>query len=305
MDFNNLAACMGTLFLLMATGFLCNKAGLLKPEANKMLSRLIINVSMSAMIVDSIVNTDINLSPSAAAELAGSAAAYYGVLFLLSLLFSKTVARNRPDSGVYQFMVLFGNIGFLGFPLISSLFGEGALFYAAIYNIPFNVLVYTYGVVLISGKRDADSLKKTLHSAPVISAVAALTLLVLGVRLPAFLSDAVGSLGAMTVPGAMLVVGSSLANLPGRELLREWRVYVLAAFTLLLRPVAVWAVLRLFLQDPLILGVSVVLSAVPAAANTTVLCIEYNSNEGLASFAVFITTIVSMLTMPLVAILLL
>ena len=160
-------------------------------------------------------------------------------------------------------------------------------------------------MVLISGKRDADSLKKTLHSAPVISAVAALTLLVLGVRLPAFLSDAVGSLGAMTVPGAMLVVGSSLANLPGRELLREWRVYVLAAFTLLLRPVAVWAVLRLFLQDPLILGVSVVLSAVPAAANTTVLCIEYNSNEGLASFAVFITTIVSMLTMPLVAILLL
>ena len=284
MDFNNLAACMGTLFLLMATGFLCNKAGLLKPEANKMLSRLIINVSMSAMIVDSIVNTDINLSPSAAAELAGSAAAYYGVLFLLSLLFSRTVARNRPDSGVYQFMVLFGNIGFLGFPLISSLFGEGALFYAAIYNIPFNVLVYTYGVVLISGKRDADSLKKTLHSAPVISAVAALTLLVLGVRLPAFLSDAVGSLGAMTVPGAMLVVGSSLANLPGRELLREW---------------------RLFLQDPLILGVSVVLSAVPAAANTTVLCIEYSSNEGLASFAVFITTIVSMLTMPLVAILLL
>ena len=305
MDFNNLASCMGTLFLLMATGFLCNKAGFLKAEANKVLSRLTVNVAMSAMIVDSIVNTDISLSASAALELAGSLAAYYVVLFLLSILFGRVFTRGRPDSGVYQFMVLFGNIGFLGFPLISSLFGEGALFYAALYNIPFNILIYTYGAVLISGRRDADSLKKTLRSVPVLAALASLVLLVLQVRLPAFLSDAVGYLGAMTVPGAMLVVGSSLANLPGRALLKEWRVYALAAFTLLLRPLAVWAVLRLFLHDPLILGVAVVLAAVPAAANTTVLGIEHGSNEALASFGVFLTTLLSMLTMPLVAIFLL
>ena len=295
---------MGTLFLLMAAGFVCNKAGLLKAEANRMLSRLIINVSMSAMIVDSIVNTDISLTPSAAAELLGAVAVYYLAMFLLSLLFGRTVSRGRADSGVYQFMVLFGNIGFLGFPLISSLFGEEALFYAAIYNIPFNFLVYTYGAVLISGKRDADNLKKTLRSAPVISALVSLALLLLGVKLPGFLGDAVGYLGDMTVPGAMLVVGSSLANLPGRTLLKEWRVYALAAFTLLLRPAAVWAVLRLFVRDPLIMGVSVTMAAVPAAANTTVLCIEHGSNEALASFGVFLTTLLSLLSLPLVALLL-
>lgn len=305
MDMSNLARCMGTLFLLIAAGALCNKAGLLRGEANKVLSRLVINVALCAMIIDSIVNTDISLDADRALELVGAVAAYYLVLFVLSLLFGRTAARGRPDCGVYQFMVLFGNIGFLGFPLISSLFGEGALFYAAMFNIPFNFLVYTYGAILISGRRDRDSLKRTLLSTPVLSAVLSLVLLLCGVRLPGFLGDAVKYLGNMTVPGAMLVVGASLANLPSGALFREWRLYALTAVTLLLRPLAVWAVVGLFVKDPVVLGISVILAATPAAANTTALCIEYESNEALASCGVFVTTLLSLATIPLVGILLL
>ena len=305
MDMSNLAGCMGTLFLLIAVGAVCNKAGLLRGEANKVLSRLVINVAMCAMIIDSIVNTDISMDAGRALELAGAVGVYYLVLFVLSLLFGRTVSRGRPDSGVYQFMVLFGNIGFLGFPLISSLFGEGALFYAALFNIPFNFLVYTYGAVLISGQSGGESLRQTLRSPPVVAAVLSLVLLLLGVRLPGFVGDAVAYIGSMTVPGAMLVVGASLANLPGGAPFRQWRMYVLTAVTLLLRPVAVWAAASLFVKDPVVLGVAVILAATPAAANTTAMCIEYGSNEALASCAVFVTTLLSLATIPLVGMLLL
>jgi len=305
MDLTNLINCMGTLFAMMSVGFVCNKIGLLKAADNKILTRLIINVAMSAMIIDSIINTDIQLDASSAAELIIAMVGYYGILFLLSLVFGQTISRGRPDTGVYQFVVFFGNIGFLGFPMISSLFGEGALFYAAIFNIPFNFLAYTYGAVLISGKRDLRSIRRTLCSAPVISALAAIIMLFLGVRLPAFLSDAVEYMGDMTVPGAMLVVGASLADLPGRELIKEWRVYAAAAFTLLLRPVVVWAALRPFLHSPLMLSVTVMLAATPAATTTTIMCIEHGTNQSLGSYSVFITTLFSLVTMPLVAILLL
>ena len=304
MDMGNLANCMGTLFLLLALGLLCNKVGLLSDAANRVLSRLVINVALPATTIDSIVNTDLSLSGETAAELMKSMAVYYGAMVALGLILSPLIAHGRPEKRLYQFMITFGNIGFLGFPLITSLFGADALFYVAIYNIPVNLLMYTYGIVLTCGKTGEKIPWKEMLNPPLIASVAAVTLLLMGVHLPTPLSDAVARLGEMTVPGAMLVVGASLGNVPGGSLWREWRLYVMSALTLLLRPVVVFLLLRLFVTDPVILGIGVMLSAVPVASNATVLSMEYHYHESLASCGVFVTTALSMATMPLIAILL-
>ena len=304
MDMSNLANCMGTLFLLLALGLLCNKTGLLSDSANRVLSRLVINVALPATTIDSIVNTDLSLSGETAAELMASMGVYYGVMVVLGLVLSTLIAHRHPEKRLYQFMITFGNIGFLGFPLITSLFGSEALFYVAVYNIPFNLLIYTYGIVLICGKSEGKIAWKEMLNPPLIASVVAVGLLLMGVHLPTAAADAVARLGDMTVPGAMLVVGASLGSVPGGALWREWRLYATSALTLLLRPVVVFLLMRLFVTDPVILGTGVMLSAVPVAANTTVLCMEYHAHEALASCGVFITTVLSMATIPLIAILL-
>ena len=307
MDLTNVMNCMGTLFLLIAVGFVCNKVGILHEEAKRSLSRLVINVAMSAMTIDSIVNTDVSLTGSTVAELIEAIAVYYGALFLLGLAFSFLVAPRRKERGLYHFMTLFGNIGFLGYPLVTALFGEGALFYVALFNIPFNLLLYTYGVVLVRGKeqgRAEGSFWKSMLNAPAVASVAAIVLLLLGVKLPTAIADALSYIGDMTIPGAMLVVGASLAAVPMGPVWKEWRLYALSAVVLLVRPVVVWVLLRLFIQDPVILGVSVMLAATPVAANTTALCIEYRADEALASGGVFLTTLLSLATIPIVAMLL-
>ena len=307
MDLTNVLNCMGTLFLLIAVGFVCHKAGILHEEAKRSLSRLVINVAMSAMTIDSIVNTDAALTGGTVAELIEAIALYYGALFLMGLAFSFLVARGRRDRGLYHFMTLFGNIGFLGYPLVTALFGEGAVFYVALFNIPFNLLLYTYGVVLVRGRRTAgsgDPHWRSILNAPAVASVAAVVLLLLGVQLPTAVGDALSYVGDMTIPGAMLVVGASLAAVPMGDVWRQWRLYALSAVVLIARPAAVWALLRLFVDDPVILGVSVILSATPVAANTTALCIEYHADETLASGGVFLTTLLSLATIPAVAMLL-
>ena len=306
MDMTSLINCMGTLFLLLAVGFLCSKVGILSTENKTVLSRIVINVALPAMMVDAIISTDVDLSGPSTKELLGAIALYYVTLFVLSILFGAVAARKNPDKGVYQYMVMFSNTGFLGIPLITAMFGQEALFHVALFNIPFNILAFTYGMLLIRGKGEGKGFSwKRMLTPPTVSSILSLLLLLCGVKLPVFVANAVDYIGGMTVPGAMVVVGASLATIPGGAVWKEWRIYAMAVFTLLIRPVIIAGLLGLFVADPLVKGVTVILAAVPVGANTTSLCIEYNANETLASCGLFVTTMLSMLTIPLVAMILL
>jgi predicted permease len=107
------------------------------------------------------------------------------------------------------------------------------------------------------------------------------------------------------VPAAMLIIGSSLGDMSLKEVFSDWRLYLLAPVKLIAIPVIIWSVLLLFVANPLILGIATVLASMPVATNTTMLCIEYKGNEALASKGVFITTILSVATIPLTVYLLL
>ena len=302
MDLTTLFICMGSLFLMILVGIVCCRTGLLDHRGNKVLSGLVINVALSAKIIDSMVNTEVSLTGGEAKDLLVAIVVVYILWWLLGLAFSRLMPRDHRR--LYLFMMMFGNIGFLGYPLVSALYGADKLFYVALFNVPFNILVYTYGVYLIRGTAGGHSWKSFLN-APILAVLLSGLLLLLGIRLPAPVADAVTSLGEMTVPGAMLVVGASLGHVKVRSVLREWRFFALAAASLILRPVVCWAVLRLVISDPVVLAVGVLLSAAPVAANTTALCVEYEVDEFHASAGVLITTILSMLTIPMIGTLLL
>jgi len=306
MDMLGLINCMGMIFLLLATGFFCNKIGILDETNKKGLSRIVINVALPAMLVDAIIGTDIDLSGPSAKESIGAIAVYYVALFIIAVIYVNITARNHPDKGVYQYMVMFSNVGFLGIPLTTSMFGQEALFHVALLNIPFNVFAFSYGILLIRGQKKGEGIPwKKIISPPAVTSLISLILLVCGVKLPLFVANAVNYIGDMTVPAAMMIVGASLATIPGGTIWKEWRVYALALLTLLGRPLVIAGLLSLFVTDPLVKGVVVILAAVPVGANTTSLCIEYKANEALTSCCLFVTTMLSMVTIPIVAMVLL
>ena len=126
-----------------------------------------------------------------------------------------------------------------------------------------------------------------------------------GIRFPAPVVTATTTLGGMTTAGAMLIIGASLSQMTLKEILGDWKVYVFSLIRLISGPVVVWAILRLFVDDPMLIAVAVVLAAMPSGTNATMMALQFGGQEKVASRGVFISTIFSLVTIPLIVFLLL
>ncbi len=307
MEISSIINLMLILLILLLVGVFARKTGVINDQANKHLTRIVVVLAQSAMILAAVMNAEPSLTGLELLGLVGISFVAYAIMLVVVVLFTWVLRIKPGDRGVFQFMALFGNVGFMGFPIVASLFGDAAVFYASLFNIPFNLLTYSLGVMMISsgsGKKARINFKQFLN-APLISAVVAVLIFVLKIPIPKPIAGATELLGDMVVPAAMLVIGSSLGNMSLKEVFGDWRLYVLAPVKLILMPVIIWAILRIFVTNPLILGMATVLASMPVAANSTLLCTEYKGNEALASKGVFITTVLSVLTIPLTVYLLL
>ncbi|NLA87045.1 MAG: AEC family transporter [Clostridiales bacterium] len=289
---------MAILFIIMAVGYAANKFKIMTADSNKLISKLVVNIAMPCTILSSVLSGEVRAS--------GLDAAYFMLLslgvFLLSFIVAIPLPRllrvPKADSGLYRFMVSFGNVGFMGFPVIQSIFGVGAVFYVTLFNIPFSVLCFSVGIIMVSGRGTKLNLRVLINPTMVVSL---LTVLVFYIKpsIPAVITDAVVIVGRMTTPSAMLVIGSTLACISLKEVFTEYRLYLMTIAKLLVIPILTWLILRLFVTNQLMLGVLVALSAMPTATNATMLSMEYGGNEQLASKGVFLTTLFSVATMPL------
>jgi len=306
MSLDNLFNCMITLFLLLGLGFLCSKVGILSPENTRVVSRLVVNVTLPATMLDAILGAQVDIRSPMVRQLAWCVVLFYVAHWLLSVLYGALFVRKDPDRGVYQYMAMFGNTSFLGIPVITALFGQEALFHLAVLNLPCNVISFTYGISLIRGGRgEGKSSLKSALTPPTVASFVGLALFLLQVRLPVPIADTINYLSRATVPCAMMVVGASLGAVKLGEVLRKPHIYTLTAYILLLRPVIIFFIARLFVTDPMVLGVVTVISAVPVAATTTTLCIEYKANEALSSGTILVSTLLSLLTISLLSMVLL
>jgi len=306
MDVVSIFEQMLVLLVLLVVGVIAARFGVVDNETNRRLTRLTLIIPQSAMILNSVINVDLGLTFGKVMLVVGSACAMYLILIGLSFLVPLIYHVNPTDRGIYRFMEIFGNVGFMGFPVVASVFGSTAVFYASLFNIPFNILAYTVGIALLQddGQKKHIAFKK-LISAPLIATFGAILLLIIRVHIPDPIADAVGMLGDMVVPCSMIIIGASLGAQSLREVFCDWHTYAFAPARLLVAPAAVWAVLRLFVKDSMILGVATVLAAMPVAAFATMLSIQYGGNERVASKMVFVTTVLSVATIPVMCWLLL
>ncbi len=306
---------MLVLFLLVVVGFIARRMKLMNDSFDTMLSQLVMNIALPAMIINAQLSTEETPGPQAIWQiLAYSALAYILICVVAALvprLFPRTSASSR---GAHSFVIAFGNVGFMGLPVLDAIFGSNAVLYGAIYNIPFNLAVFTAGVAFVSRKEKGEGAQKAPLRARALKAgkslVTPATLACVLVVVLALLqvSDRGGIvqltcsyLGQLTVPASMLIIGSSLAMQPLRSTLCHLTPYISVALRLLGIPLLVNLVFRFFVTDPLMLGVLTVSSGMPVAAIGVMFTLAYKGDRETMMRGTFISTVASIFTIPLLA----
>lgn len=290
-----------SLFLIMVIGFIMYKRKIIDDEANVRFTRLVLNVTVPAQIITAFVSNQGIVGRLEVVQVFGISFLMYVVYGFMGILFLYGVRVAREQRGTYQFMMMFGNVGFMGFPVVETLLGKEALIYAVIFNVIFNLLVYSIGILLISNTGGGKFDWKKLVNMPLLSSLLSILLFFAGIPLPKTVMDSLNFLGNVTTPVAMLLLGAVIAKMPLRSLFDEWRIYLFTAVKLLLLPAVTWGLFTILpAPSVLVRNALLVLSAMPVATNTTMLAIEYKGDMDLASKGIFFTTILSMVTIPLV-----
>ena len=219
--------------LMMGVGFVAGKTKVMTDESNHSLSVIINKITMPCMVLYSALNNEHALSNAQVMELVVLALASYVVLILLSKLFTLIVRPEKGHRGLYEFILIFANQGFIGIPVISAVYGTDAVFYLSIFIIVFFLVLYSYGTCLVQEIPMKNVDFRQMLSPMMIASVLGLVLYLCNVRLPQILTDTIGSLSQVSTPGAMLMTGAALTAIPLKGLFRNGRLFLASAAKLL------------------------------------------------------------------------
>lgn len=312
-----------TLFLLMICGYVCRKTKIIDTSASKALSRLIISVGQPMMIISALANAEYNeQNLTTAWQVVLISFCMHTLMALMAFLFCKLLKKNPDQNKIFEFSLVFANAGFIGFPILDSIFGNGiGSFMGAFYVIAFHLFIWTWGIMILARGREDIKLtpkKIFLNYGTVPCAIGLVIFLFKGlITIPAdsALTPAVnafgsffGYLGSLCTPISVLVTGALLATISLPKMFTRAKLYLHSAIKLIAFPVIICLLAKLFLSltplSPETINVYVLLATamagVPSAATITMLAELYDIEPAYASQSVGMTSILSTATLPLV-----
>lgn len=370
---------MIVMFLMMAVGYLCYRKQILTEEVSRKVSAIVVNVANPCMILSSAL-TDQQMQGKELVQTLAIVVMMYAFLLVVAQLLPRILCIQKESRGAYAAMTVFANIGFMGFPVLAAMYGNGALLYGAVFQIPFNILIYTYGVAVLTRKQGACAkaepnvkaevdvktepdvkaevdvkaepnvkaeqdvkaepngktgerqdaqgitaavngmseniengseqqgklqgtveIVKKIFNIGVIACITAMLLYFLQTPVPSFLQAFITNLGNLTAPLSMMIIGASLAQMPLKELFLDKKLLLFSLVKLLLLP-AVWMIMvNRVAEQEILRGVCLVMMATPAGSMTAMLAQQYGGDYETASRGVALTTVLSVITMPLLA----
>lgn len=291
------------LLLMILAGAVCCKLGAIKPAGKSVLADLLLYLVVPAMVLDSYM---VEFDPATFHNLLLT----FGlsvVVLTLGLLIAAAATRGTPKEKrpIIWFACAFSNAGYMGFPLIRALFGAEGLLYASAFVTFFNILIWTVGTTVLSGRADAKKILRNILTTPCILAVALGLVLYLGrVPVPALLAEPIGLVGDMNTPLSMIITGITIASSDLKQLLRNPNLFRTLGVRMLLIPAVGLALFALLGLEGTVPTIVLLLEACPCAAITTMFAIQYRTDEELAAGAVVFSTLSSVVILPLYALLL-
>lgn len=305
---------MLTLFAIVVVGYVAGKLGYMGGTFDKRLSKIVIDITCPALILSSAMTGELP-DRRYILPLLGISAITYVVLTGVALWLPRFLTKKKDDEGAVGFALMFGNVGFMGYPIVASIFGHEAVFYAAVLNVVNTFAVFTVGTMLITGRTEVQGTrfqKKVLYSTPMLSAYLTMLIVALEINdIPTFISQPLTMIGNITVPAALLIIGSSMSQLPLRAMLGNRTIYATTLLRLAVLPVAIhffgitlMSALGHFVPSILafssfVVGINTVVIAMPVATYGTILCLRHGKDTRLITEVTFITTLLSMISIPL------
>ena len=297
---DNIVTQMVILLLLVVAGFISNKCGLTGGDFDRRLSNFIINVSCPSLILSSVMG-DVVPDRRLIIPLLVVGFLTYVALFGVAWLLPRYFVREAYMRGMYSFMLMFGNVGFIGYPVVASIFGPQAVFYASLLNVPNTLFIFVVGTVFVLGGGGKLRFSpRTLYCPGMIASYLSIVIVAMGwEQVPRVVAEPLSLLGGITVPGALLVIGSSMANIGRSHMLGSPRIYVMAALRLMAIPVLIYALSALAGVDETVNRVNTVIIGMPVASYGTMFCLKYGRDEAEMVRGTLVTTILSVVTIPL------
>lgn len=296
------------LFLMMLAGYGAYKAHFVSEEGSKSLSSIIINIFNPCLIISGVLNKKITYSTAMVAENLILVAVFFWVLILLSRIFTKFMKLKPEEVNSYRLMMIFPNLGFMGIPLVRSLYGEEAVIFVAFYIVGYNLLVYSYGILLAMGSGDAGGgtgrsglpWKKVLNIG-MGACVAAILIFAFHIQVPEAAATFADSMGNAAVPMSMMTVGIMVSRSDLKSLVTDRKQLLFSLISLLVIPAVCIPFLRLLPIDPVSYGIFILLIAMPVGSVVMLVEKEYGSTDGsISAKSIALTSILSVITIPII-----
>lgn len=307
MDMTVIVRQLVVLFITLAVGYVGIKRHVIRQSFAEGLADFVIKITLPCMMIASVLNTTVQVSTSDTLRIALFSALAYGLAVPVGYLTARALGYAPRDRGLIMYMMTFPNVGFMGFPVMHAIFGPDALIYTVIANIVFNIMNFTLGIALIKMSSPDAAMKRKgsprdrydwLLKPGVVASILALILYFLKLPIPDVLVETVDLIGSATTPLAMLFIGMSLAKIPLRRVFSDWRLYPFAAVQLIVYPLLMMLLYRVLPGNALEGGVLTMLVAMPVATTGVLFAQTHDANLELATKGTFMTTLLSLLSIP-------
>lgn len=283
---------------MMVLGYIIAKKGILNEEVSKSISWIIVNIANPALIISGSIGNSIRKS-----ELLFILALAFGLYLLLILVAELIIPFFRfpkKAEGIYKILLVFTNMGFMGFPIMSAMYGSESLLYASVFMLPFNFLIYTYGIFrLIGGVEPLRVILKKCLNAGVIAVFVTFIIALWNIQLPYIITQSITMLSNLIAPLCMMVIGATFVNVSFREVFCDGKLLIFSVVRLLVIPFVFMFLLRKITDNVLLQNVAFIVIATPAGSMAAMLAQQYDADYRTASKGIALTTLLSVVTMPL------
>lgn len=303
MDFINIFKEIIVLFLVIGVGYLSGKLGVISRESSDQMSNLMMKVTFPSLIVASMLQTfSKELLVNSIGILIISICAHLLFIFI-AYLWTKWVDIPFEQMAILRFIIIFGNTTFMGYPIVNAVYGKLGLFYATSFNLVTILLIFSYGIILLSKKGSGNIIKKLMNPG-FIAVIIGYVLFFAQIELPYVIVRTLQWVGDITIPLALLIVGNSLASISVKDLFADKQLWYISLERLIIVPVILLIILKILGLNDYLIGISVIMSATPAALLAGVFARAYGCDGNLGDRGAVLTHILSIVTIPLIIFLL-
>lgn len=304
MSIQVVATQMCVIFIFILIGYVLAKKDALSPSTCKQISGLIVNICSPALLVTSVLNAEKNIKINMLLVVGLAIIVIFIFQITLGIFMGRILRAPRSQWNHYNMMTVFGNIGFVGIPVALAVLGSDCMIYAAMFNLVFNILIYTYGMIVITSENEGGHEKfdwKKLINMGNFAAIVAIVIYFCNLNFPPLAETALTYMANTVTFLSVLVIGASVARLPLKSIFTEARLYVFIAIRMLAVPIAVALVMKRFFTDQMIVGLAVLLVAMPAANMPLMLAETYDQDTTLLSKGIVLSTLCSVVTITIAA----